>query len=121
MLKLSGDAIDLGARAGLAVTYVTEDTTRSRPDVLARLFRNAIEHGARRLCLCDTVGHATPDGIRNLVHFTRDFISGLGVPIGIDWHGHNDRGLGVSNAIYALEFGADRVHGTAIGIGERVG
>jgi 2-isopropylmalate synthase len=121
MLKLSAEAIDLAAKAKLPVTYVTEDTTRSRPEVLARMFRNAIEHGARRLCLCDTVGHATPDGIRNLIHFTRDFIAGTGEKIGIDWHGHNDRGLGVSNALYALEFGADRVHGTALGLGERVG
>ncbi|HEX2571572.1 MAG TPA: LeuA family protein [Polyangia bacterium] len=121
MLKLSAEAIDLGTKAGLPVTYVTEDTTRSRPEVLARLFRNAIEHGAKRLCLCDTVGHVTPDGIRNLIHFTRDFIAGTGEKIGIDWHGHNDRGIGVSNAIYALEYGADRVHGTVLGLGERVG
>jgi 2-isopropylmalate synthase len=41
--------------------------------------------------------------------------------VGIDWHGHNDRGLALENAIWALEFGADRVHGCALGIGERVG
>jgi 2-isopropylmalate synthase len=41
--------------------------------------------------------------------------------VGIDWHGHNDRGLGVVNAIFAIEYGADRIHGTALGIGERVG
>ncbi len=121
ILRLSADAIDLATREGLAVTYVTEDTTRSRPETLTRLFRNAIEHGARRLCLCDTVGHATPDGIRKLIHFTRDFILGTGESIGVDWHGHNDRGLGVTNAIYALEFGADRCHGTVLGVGERVG
>jgi 2-isopropylmalate synthase len=41
--------------------------------------------------------------------------------VGIDWHGHNDRGLGVVNSIFAIEYGADRIHGTALGIGERVG
>ncbi len=121
MLKRSAEAIDLGVKNGLQVTYVTEDTTRSRPEVLAPLFRNAIEHGAHRLCLCDTVGHATPDGIKNLIGFTRNFIDSLGVKVGIDWHGHNDRGLGVTNTIHALEFGADRVHGTILGLGERVG
>jgi isopropylmalate/homocitrate/citramalate synthase len=122
MLKLSADAIDLGRRYNLPVSYVTEDTTRSRPEVLTRLFTNAVEHGASRLVVCDTVGHATPDGIRNLLKFTRNVLDGAGTPdVGIDWHGHNDRGLGVVNSIFAIEFGADRIHGTALGIGERVG
>ena len=120
--KRSAEAIDVGVKAGLAVTYVTEDTTRSRPEVLSTLFRAAIDHGATRLCLSDTVGHATPDGVRNLVQFTRSVVAGTGAAdIGIDWHGHNDRGFALENAIWALEFGADRVHATALGIGERVG
>jgi 2-isopropylmalate synthase len=122
MLKLSADAIDLGRRYALPVAYVTEDTTRSRPEVLHKLFINAVEHGAARLIVCDTVGHATPDGIRNLLKFTRNLLDGMGRhDVGIDWHGHNDRGLGVVNSIFAIEYGADRVHGTALGIGERVG
>ncbi|MBE7450979.1 MAG: 2-isopropylmalate synthase [Kofleriaceae bacterium] len=122
MLSLSASAIDLGRRHGLPVAYVTEDTTRSRPEVLSRLFTNAVEHGAHRLIVCDTVGHATPDGIRNLLRFTRNLLDGIGRPdVGIDWHGHNDRGLGVVNSIFAIEYGADRIHGTALGVGERVG
>jgi 2-isopropylmalate synthase len=122
MLRLSAEAIDLGAKNGLPVTFVTEDTTRSRPQVLNTLFKNAIDHGAHRLCICDTVGHATPDGIRNLLKFTRNLLDGIGrSDVGIDWHGHNDRGLGVVNTIFAIEYGADRVHGTALGMGERVG
>ncbi len=119
--KRSGEAIDLAVKAGLPVTYVTEDTTRSRPEVLTPLFRTAIDHGATRLCLSDTVGHATPDGVRNLIEFTKGVIAGTGAVIGIDWHGHNDRGLALENALWALELGADRIHGTALGIGERVG
>jgi 2-isopropylmalate synthase len=122
MLQLSAEAIDLARRFDLPVGYVTEDTTRSRPDVLQKLFVNAVEHGAQRLVVCDTVGHATPDGIKNLLRFTRNLLDGLGrSDVGIDWHGHNDRGLGVVNSIFAIEYGADRVHGTALGIGERVG
>jgi 2-isopropylmalate synthase len=122
MLKLSAEAIDLGRKYNLPVAYVTEDTTRSRPEVLTKLFTNAVEHGAQRLIVCDTVGHATPDGIRNLLKFTRNVLDGLGRPdVGIDWHGHNDRGFGVVNSIFAIEYGADRIHGTALGIGERVG
>ena len=119
--KRSAEAIDVAVKAGLPVAYVTEDTTRSRPEVLTTLFRAAIDHGATRLVLSDTVGHATPDGVRNLVQFTRSVIAGTGAKVGIDWHGHNDRGLALENALWALEFGADRVHGTALGIGERVG
>lgn len=119
--KRSAEAIDVAVKAGLAVAYVTEDTTRSRPEVLTTLFRAAIDHGASRLCLSDTVGHATPDGVRNLIQFTKNVIAGTGAEIGIDWHGHNDRGLALENAIWAYEYGADRVHGTGLGIGERVG
>ena len=119
--RMSAEAIDTGVKAGLSVCYVTEDTTRSRPEVLARLFKMAIDHGASRLCLCDTVGYATPDGVRNLIGFTKSIIAGSGAKVGVDWHGHNDRGLALENALWAFEFGADRVHGTALGIGERVG
>ena len=119
--KRSTEAIDVAVKAGLSVAYVTEDTTRSRPEVLTTLFRAAIDHGASRLCLSDTVGHATPDGVRNLIQFTKNVIAGTGAEIGIDWHGHNDRGLALENAIWAYEYGADRVHGTGLGIGERVG
>ena len=121
LVKRSAEAIDVAVKNGLEVAYVTEDTTRSRPEVLTALFRAAIDHGAKRLCLSDTVGHATPDGVRNLVQFTKSVVAGTGAEIGIDWHGHNDRGFALENAIWALEFGADRVHATGLGIGERVG
>ena len=123
MLKLSADAIDFSVQSGLPCTYVTEDTTRARPELLASLFKNALDHGAQRLCICDTVGHATPDGVRSLLRWTRGLISGMGLDgkVGVDWHGHNDRGLGVVNALHALRSGADRVHGTILGVGERVG
>ncbi len=117
----TAEAIDVGVKNGLEVCYVTEDTTRSRPEVLSELFKVAVDHGAGGLCLCDTVGHATPDGVRNLISFTRSLIAAMGCKVRIDWHGHNDRGLALVNAILALEVGADRVHGTALGIGERVG
>jgi 2-isopropylmalate synthase len=123
IIDRSIEAIDFAVKEGLPVTFVTEDTTRSRPDLLTDLFRAAIDHGASRLCLCDTVGHATPDGVHNLIQFTRHVVEGAGATgkVKVDWHGHNDRGLGLVNAIYAFEFGADRVHGTTLGIGERVG
>lgn len=121
IIERSVAAIDFAVKEGLPVTFVTEDTTRSRPDLLTDLFRAAIDHGASRLCLCDTVGHATPDGVRHLLKFTRHVVEGTGADVKVDWHGHNDRGLALVNSIFALEHGADRVHGCILGIGERVG
>lgn len=118
---LTANAIDLGVKAGLPVTYVTEDTVRSKPSTLERLFKTAIDHGAAGLCLCDTVGHATEDGTRALVEFTLELIQRMGTRTRVDWHGHNDRGLSLANALAAYEAGADRIHGTMLGIGERVG
>jgi 2-isopropylmalate synthase len=108
-------------RAGLEPTFVTEDTTRSTRELLSRLFAAALAHGATRLCLCDTVGHATPDGTRRLVAFAREIAERAGGGIRLDWHGHNDRGLALANALAAVSEGVDRVHATAFGIGERVG
>jgi 2-isopropylmalate synthase len=105
----------------MPVMYVTEDTTRAAPDDVRRLYTAAVEAGARRVCIADTVGHATPEGARNLVRFIRGVVDATGERIKVDWHGHRDRGLGVINALAAAEAGADRIHGTVLGIGERVG
>jgi 2-isopropylmalate synthase len=121
LLEFSTTAIDFAVKEGLIVTFVTEDTIRSHPQTLSTLFRNAIDYGVQGLCLCDTVGHGTPDGVRSLVGFTRALIDGSGADVRIDWHGHNDRGLALPNTLAALEAGVDRAHGTVLGIGERVG
>lgn len=106
---------------GLPCTFVTEDTTRSHPGTLRRLFTAAVEEGADGLCLCDTVGHATPTGVQNLVRFAQGIVAELGRGTRLDWHGHNDRGHGLGNALVAAEAGVDRVHGCVLGVGERVG
>lgn len=115
------DAARMVRAAGLPFGFVTEDTVRSHPSTLRRLFTAAVEEGAGRLCLCDTVGHVDPNGVRNLVRWTRDLLLGLGTDTRIDWHGHSDRGLGLINSLVAAEEGADRIHGTILGVGERVG
>jgi len=106
---------------GLSVMYVTEDTTRSTPETLGELYRTAIRFGADRLCAADTVGHATPRTTANVVRFVKRLIDEAGADIGLDWHGHRDRGLDVANSLAAWAAGADRCHGTALGIGERCG
>jgi 2-isopropylmalate synthase len=121
LLRSTEEAVTYAVKHNLELAFVTEDTTRTPPATLERLFRHAIELGCRRLVLCDTVGHVTPDGVRNLIDFARDVVARSGEDVKLDWHGHNDRGLGVPNALFALEHGVDRVHGTALGVGERVG
>lgn len=121
LLRCTEEAVGFGVRQGLTVMYVTEDTTRSDPDTLRRLFSAAIRAGASRLCIADTVGHATPDGARAVVRFVKSIVDEHGGGLGIDWHGHRDRDMGTINAIAALEAGASRIHGTMLGIGERVG
>lgn len=121
IVEQSTRAIRFAVSEGLPVMYVTEDTTRARPEDLDRVYSAAIEAGAKRLCIADTVGHATPWGARRVVQHVRAIADRHGDDIRVDWHGHNDRGIAVINSIAAVEAGADRVHGCAMGIGERVG
>lgn len=121
MLTATEDAVKFATSHGLPVMYVTEDTTRAHPDTIRALYTTAIEAGAKRVCISDTVGHATPEGTQALVKYIKSIIEESGADVKIDWHGHMDRGLGVINAIVAFEAGADRLHGTALGVGERVG
>src|SRR2546422_982767 len=114
------EAVTYAVKHGLPVMYVTEDTTRAKPEALKALYGVAIDCGAARICLADTVGHATPDGVKSLVNFVkREIVKQNRVKI--DWHGHRDRGLGLINCLAAIEAGVDRVHATALGVGERVG
>ncbi|HEX7780479.1 MAG TPA: LeuA family protein [Vicinamibacterales bacterium] len=119
--RLTEDAVGAAVKEGLPVMYVTEDTTRADPESLRRLYTTAIRAGARRVCIADTVGHATPSGARAVVRFVQSIVDEAGGGIGIDWHGHRDRDLAVENSLAAMEAGATRLHGAALGIGERVG
>lgn len=121
MARHTEQAVSFAVGHGLPVMYVTEDTVRAHPDTLRLLFTTAIRCGATRLCLCDTVGHATPAGAGNLVRFAKQVVAETGPAVELDWHGHSDRGLAVINTIAAIQAGATRVHGCGIGIGERVG
>jgi isopropylmalate/homocitrate/citramalate synthase len=121
LLRLTEEAVTFAVGEGLPVMYVTEDTTRADPETLRRLYSTAIRAGAARVCVADTVGHATPAGAAAVVRFVAGVIADCGGGVGIDWHGHRDRDFAVINTLAALEAGATRLHGAAIGIGERVG
>jgi 2-isopropylmalate synthase len=115
-------AVKFAVENGLPNMYVTEDTIRTDPETVKRLYSAAIRNGARAVVLCDTVGHATPSGAFNLVKFVVDeIVRPSGEKIRIDWHGHNDRGLSIANSLAAIAAGAHQVHAAANALGERVG
>ena len=122
LLHTTEKAVKYAVSLGLDVMYVTEDTTRCDPGTIQRLYSTAIACGAKAIVICDTCGHATPMGVVALMHFVvNEVVKPSGENIRVEWHGHCDRGLAVANAIAALVAGAEVVHATACGIGERVG
>ena len=115
-------AVKFAVAQGLPSMYVTEDTVRTDPETVKRLYTTAIRCGARAIVLCDTVGHATPQGAYNLVKFAMEnVVKPSGEKIRVDWHGHRDRGLDIANSLAAVAAGADQVHAVALSLGERVG
>ena len=115
-------AVKFAVDHNLPSMYVTEDTIRTDRDTIKRLYTTAIRTGASAIVLCDTVGHATPQGAYNLIKFAADeIVQPRGQNIRIDWHGHNDRGLAVANSLAAVAAGAHQIHGAANSLGERVG
>ena len=125
ILSTAEKAVTFAVDNDIPVMFVTEDTTRSKPEDIKAVYTRAIELGADRICICDTCGHVTPNGVRKLLTFIQDeVIPDAGVKradIEVNWHGHQDRGLGVANNLAAVEAGADVIHGTALGVGERAG
>jgi isopropylmalate/homocitrate/citramalate synthase len=115
-------AVKLAVSLGLPSMYVTEDTIRTDPETVKRLYTTAIRSGASAIVLCDTVGHATPEGAYNLVKFViEEVVKPSGEKIRVDWHGHCDRGLAIANSLAAVAAGAHQVHAAANSLGERVG
>ena len=121
LLQHTRESVSFAVKEGLPVMYVTEDTTRANPDTLRVLYTAAIECGAKRVCICDTVGHSLPEGVERLVRHVCGIVEATGESVGVDWHGHRDRGLAVINTLAAIRAGATRVHGCALGVGERAG
>ena len=125
IMETAEKAVTFAVDNDIPVMFVTEDTTRSKPEEIKQVYSRAIELGADRICVCDTCGHVTPNGVRKLLQFIQEeVIPDSGAKrreIEVNWHGHQDRGLGVANNLAAYEAGADVIHGTALGVGERAG
>ncbi|MFQ5399966.1 MAG: LeuA family protein [Anaerolineae bacterium] len=121
LLRQAEESVSFAVKHGLPVMFVTEDTIRAHPDTLRRVYETAIRAGAQRICAADTVGHVTPEGVHALITFLREMVDEINPEVGIDWHGHRDRGLSIANTLEAIRAGADRVHACGLGIGERSG
>jgi len=120
--RTTESAVKFAVRHNLPSMYVTEDTIRTDRETVKRLYSAAIRSGARAVVVCDTVGHATPQGAYNMVKFVaEEVVKPSGESIRIDWHGHNDRGMAIVNSLWAIGGGAHQVHAAANSLGERVG
>ena len=122
LARTTEKAVKFAVAHGLPSMYVTEDTVRTDPETIQRLYTIALRSGARAIVLCDTVGHATPEGAYNLVKYVIEkVVKPFGENIRVDWHGHRDRGLAIANSLAAIAAGARQIHGVALSLGERVG
>lgn len=121
LLRQAEESVRFAIDHGLPVMFVTEDTIRAHPETLRQVYATAIRAGAQRICAADTVGHVTPGGVRALITFLRQMVDEINPEVGIDWHGHRDRGMSIVNTLEAIQAGADRVHACGLGIGERSG
>lgn len=106
---------------GSEFVLVLEDAFRCPPETLKEIYDVALESCPSRICLCDTVGAALPEGTKALIQWTAGYLQDQNGGIPLEWHGHNDRGMAVANSLAALDAGCSRVHGTILGVGERAG
>lgn len=111
-------AIKMATDNGIHVGFFAVDSTRADLDFLERMYKTALDAGAKELVVVDTIGVATPEAISFLVNKVRQW---AGPKVPIHFHGHNDFGLGTACAVAALYAGATCIHGTIDGIGERAG
>ena len=116
ILKATDECVRYAKDHGLVVDFLAEDATRSDFDYLTKVFLTAIDAGADRVVPCDTVGILTPE--RSAEFFSK-LKENIKVPIGV--HCHNDFGMAVANTVAALGAGAEEVHATINGLGERAG
>ncbi len=111
-------AVEYAKKHGMIVEFSAEDATRSDRDFLLKVFSAAIETGADRIDIPDTVGYSTPEYITKLVEDVTSVTLGK-VPISM--HCHDDFGLAVANSLAGVNAGAQCAHVTINGLGERAG
>lgn len=115
-LDVIANEVEYAKDHGLKIRYTPEDSTRTGLDFLIQACNTAVEVGADRVSIADTVGISTPAKFGQLISYVHDHVDAK-----IDVHCHNDFGLALANALSAVDNGADCVHATVNGLGERVG
>ncbi len=108
-------SVNYAINRGLKVRFTPEDSTRTQPDIWRKTIEKAVNAGADRISIADTLGLATPEKMRSMVERL------LYLKVGIDLHCHNDFGLALANAIAGMQAGADQIQCTVNGLGERTG
>ena len=118
MLDRITSAMRFAAEHGILAAFFGVDSTRAEPDFYERVYKSAVEAGAREVVVVDTLGIASPEAVADLVGRTVDWV-GKDVPV--HFHGHNDFGLATAAAVAVVRAGATWVQGTINGMGERAG
>jgi isopropylmalate/homocitrate/citramalate synthase len=118
MLERITGAMRFADEHGILAAFFGVDSTRAEPDFYERVYKSAVEAGAREVVVVDTLGIASPEAVADLVGRTVEWV-GPGVPV--HFHGHNDFGLATASAVAAVRSGATWVQGTINGMGERAG
>lgn len=115
-LERAVEAVDYMKAHGLKGRFTVEDASRADPEYLKQVCKSISDAGIDRISVPDTVGIMRPGGMYNLVKMVRDTVD---TPL--DVHCHNDIGLALANALAGADAGADQIHVTIDGIGERTG
>jgi len=118
MLGRVTDAMRFAAEHGIHAAFFGVDSTRADPEFYERVYRSAVEAGAKEVCVVDTLGIASPEAVADLVGRTVEWV---GPEVPVHFHGHNDFGLATAAAVAAVRAGARWVQGTINGMGERAG
>jgi isopropylmalate/homocitrate/citramalate synthase len=118
MLDRITAAMRFAAEHGILAAFFGVDSTRAEPDFYERVYKAAVEAGAREVVVVDTLGIASPEAVAELVGRTVEWV---GPDVPVHFHGHNDFGLATASAVAAVRAGATWVHGTINGMGERAG
>src|ERR671916_237142 len=104
---------------GMKARFTMEDASRTDPEFLLEMCKEMNKRGIERISIPDTVGIMRPRGMYNLVKMVCDNIDTT--KTSIDVHCHNDVGLALANALAGCEAGANQIHTTIDGFGERTG
>jgi len=115
-MKRSVETVEYAKSHGLKIRFTVEDGSRAEPGFLIEMCKAIEDAGVDRISLPDTVGIMRPIGMHNFVKKVRATID---VPL--DVHVHNDIGFALANAFAGCDAGADQIHTTIDGIGERTG